>query len=292
VATEGSQGCPDGQYCDLALGCLPQPVCLVGADCLHAFNDDPCKSKTFCDPVKHRCDFLFLDADQDGHRSIACGGDDCDDLVPTVYPGAAEICDHLDNDCNGAADESPPIDWSSPVTCGTCENNCTTILLNVDPGSVTCVPSAEPGKSPGTCKGVCAQDYHDLDANGTCEYYCVQDAVDDATCDNKDSDCDGLIDEDVDRCTSITDCGKCGNNCLILHGAPSCVHVGGNVCDTSNTQCAIQKCDCTGPGNCWWDADKSAATGCEYSCSLTNGGVEKCDGVDNDCNGVTDEGCP
>jgi cysteine-rich repeat protein len=31
---------------------------------------------------------------------------------------------------------------------------------------------------------------------------------------------------------------------------------------------------------------------CEYACTVTNGGVEGCDGVDNNCDGAIDEGCP
>ena len=42
------------------------------------------------------------DADGDGY-SVADG--DCDDSDPTVYPGAPEECDGLDNDCNGVADD-------------------------------------------------------------------------------------------------------------------------------------------------------------------------------------------
>ena len=40
------------------------------------------------------------DDDGDGHYAIACGGDDCDDTAAVVHPGAAEICDGRDNNCD------------------------------------------------------------------------------------------------------------------------------------------------------------------------------------------------
>ena len=41
------------------------------------------------------------DLDADGYDSEACGGTDCDDSVPDIYPGADEICDGKDSDCDG-----------------------------------------------------------------------------------------------------------------------------------------------------------------------------------------------
>ena len=32
---------------------------------------------------------------------------DCDDMKPATYPGAAEVYDSLDNDCDAIADNAP-----------------------------------------------------------------------------------------------------------------------------------------------------------------------------------------
>ncbi|MEC8194265.1 MAG: putative metal-binding motif-containing protein [Myxococcota bacterium] len=45
------------------------------------------------------------DADQDGSIGTQYGGDDCDDNDPTIGPHAIEVCDEVDNNCDGAVDE-------------------------------------------------------------------------------------------------------------------------------------------------------------------------------------------
>jgi hypothetical protein len=45
----------------------------------------------------------FADADGDGASEAV----DCDDADAAVWPGAPELCDDLDNDCDGVADEDP-----------------------------------------------------------------------------------------------------------------------------------------------------------------------------------------
>ena len=47
----------------------------------------------------------LADADADGHTT--CDGD-CDDDEALIYPGADDVCDELDNDCDGEINEDTP----------------------------------------------------------------------------------------------------------------------------------------------------------------------------------------
>ena len=47
------------------------------------------------------------DRDGDGYGPGCALGPDCNDLDPTVHPGAAEVCNFRDDDCNGVVDDAP-----------------------------------------------------------------------------------------------------------------------------------------------------------------------------------------
>ncbi len=45
------------------------------------------------------------DNDGDGHDDLTCGGDDCNDSITAVNPNAQEICNGMDDNCDGQIDE-------------------------------------------------------------------------------------------------------------------------------------------------------------------------------------------
>ncbi|MEW5849735.1 MAG: FG-GAP-like repeat-containing protein [Myxococcota bacterium] len=47
------------------------------------------------------------DDDSDGERGMGCGGSDCADEDPRVNSNAVEVCDGVDNDCDGVVDQGP-----------------------------------------------------------------------------------------------------------------------------------------------------------------------------------------
>lgn len=88
--------------------CSPLPV--VTCDDGDACTDDRCAPET------GRCSFVpsTLDLDGDGFRSPKPGfapgapgacGNDCDDRSAAAHPGGIELCDGVDNDCNGVIDD-------------------------------------------------------------------------------------------------------------------------------------------------------------------------------------------
>lgn len=66
-----------------------------------------CEARCRVTNGKASCVVQGKDADKDGYLSKACvtnPGDDCNDANKAIHPGAAELCDRIDNDCNGSID--------------------------------------------------------------------------------------------------------------------------------------------------------------------------------------------
>ena len=65
--------------------------------------------------------FLYADNDGDGYGAgspVACGvadNTDCNDNDSDIHPGATEVCDGVDNNCNGTVDEGCPFDVNCDV---------------------------------------------------------------------------------------------------------------------------------------------------------------------------------
>jgi len=64
------------------------------------------------------------DNDEDGYLNVACGGNDCDDYDYLVYPGADEICDGKDSNCDTVIPENERDDDSDNYPyCNDCDDN-------------------------------------------------------------------------------------------------------------------------------------------------------------------------
>jgi len=89
--------CNGREYCEETTGtCEPG----LPADC---DDGDECTIDT-CSPVMDMCQHVPMDRDEDDDGVSACSGD-CDDRDPGVFPGGAEICDGIDQDCDARVDE-------------------------------------------------------------------------------------------------------------------------------------------------------------------------------------------
>jgi hypothetical protein len=183
-----------------------------------------------------------------------------------VHTDGPELCDDIDNDCNGQNNET--FDLQNDVNnCGSCNNVCR--LANA---VAKCVN--------GKCEiQSCSGGFIDKDGddqNG-CEEPCVVSNNGVEICDGKDNDCNGVVDDPggtpIDFNTDPLNCGGCNVPCVRAN---------------ANTQCVAGKCTVKSCKGTFVDADKDDGNGCE--CKAT--GSETCDGVDNDCNGKVDDGLP
>ena len=127
------------------------------------------------------CDSGAIDNDGDNYASKASGGTDCDDNDLQSYPGAPELCDGKDNNCNGtSADELVDNDGDGYSVCGAtpdCDDDksndplgCPTSKANCTSSTSKCAICIYPGASE-----VCDGNAFDNNCSGTADEGCDDD---------------------------------------------------------------------------------------------------------------------
>lgn len=214
-----------------------------------------------CDGVDNNCDgdideglvktVYYHDADSDGYGSVAdsiqacsvpagyvTNSTDCNDANAAIRPGATEVCDSVDNNCNGVTDEGVKNTYYRDADADTYGALAVTTQACIAPaGYVT---------NSTDCN----------DANAAIKPGATE------VCDGVDNDCDTSIDEGVKN-TYYRDADGDTYGALAVT-TQACTQPAGYVANSTD-------CD---------DTNDSA----------NPGGIEICDEIDNDCNGKVDDG--
>jgi hypothetical protein len=218
-----------------------------------------------------RCSVGYRDLDEDGDEP---GTNGCEHVCE-VSPPVDELCNGLDDDCDGEIDEDFQLDTLDD--CGFCGNVC-----DVPNGTPVC---EQQGSGYACAVLDCEDGWADADgvvANG-CEYSCPVWPPVDETCNGADDNCDGKIDEGNpgggapcgDQCPGGTCVGACQKGHTLCIGS-ALVCAGGvgptrEICNVDAKGNPIDD-DCDGEANEGYDlmTDPLNCGACGVVCSLPN----------------------
>jgi cysteine-rich repeat protein len=234
-------------------------------------------------------------------RVPVAGAADCDDTDPAILPGATEVCDGEDTDCDGTIDDGVTTTFfldadgddhgnASSTTqacalpdgyaaigddcndaCAACFPGNTEICDGADNDCDSMVDDGENG-----CGGVCPiEDAPGEPCDGPDADLCADDTfvctgIDTTACNmpgDADAETCNNLDDDCDGTVDEGSVNPCGGVCVVMTGA----------CEGPDTDnCADDTYQCTG---------RNATV-----CSTGDNDVETCNGVDDDCDGTIDDG--
>ena len=233
-----------------------------GADetCNDGLDDDCDGLADDDDTVVDGTQTWYADADSDGYGDSgapteAClqpsgyedDAEDCDDTNGEVNPAATEVCDDVDNDCDGEEDEddaSGASTWYEDADGDGYGTDATPATACDQPSGFEAVP------------GDCDDGDGDIHPDAT------------EVCNAIEDDCDELVDDDDGDLDSSTGTEWFADTDADGHGDPDA---------------SVQLC--TQPSGYAADADDCD----DGDAAVSPGGEELCDGIDNDCDGDTDE---
>ena len=205
-------------------------------------------------------DDCFQGTDLDGDGWYSENGD-CDDSNPSINPNSIEVCDGLDNDCDGIVDEGFDSDGD---------------------GIGDCIDTEECDGLDNDGDGIVDEGF-DSDGDG------IADCYDTEECDGLDNDGDGIVDEGFDSdgdgiadCYDTEECDGLDNDGdgIVDEGFDSDGDGIGDCIDTE--ECDGLDNDGDGIVDEGFDSDGDGIADC-YD-------TEECDGLDNDGDGIVDEG--
>ena len=259
-------------------------------------DDSDCHGDPLCDTC---------DGDGDGYDSTSseCGGDDCDDTDPDINPGATDVCDGIDNDCDGEIDEDGDIRWyADDDGDGYGDEDTSVIACDAPSGYIADDSDCDDSDSsiyPGAtevCDGIDNDCDGEIDEAGGTLWYI-----------DADGDGYGDVTERVRACTApsgyVEDHSDCDDtDDSVYPGAPE-------ICDGIDNDCDG---DIDEDGDSTWYRDTDGdgfgdpglsfvaceppdsyvadSTDCDDSDASINPDAEEvCDGIDNDCDGDIDE---
>ena len=290
IVVDGAGVC--GRDCAFDMSCPTSYRCVNGVG-----TDGKAKSQQ-CTPSSGSCTCTAATAGQTISCSVSngygtCQGKrTCDGVAGygacDAHTPSVEVCNGIDDDCNGKVDENQP-----QVSCGVglCAR---TVSSCADGGVATCMPGSPVAE---LCNGL-------------------------------DDDCNGVVDNGFDLTSDRNNCGQCGNVCMLANatarcdaracivdtcatGFGNCDGVQSNGCeknltnDVNNCGTCGYRCSNTGStpscvnGTCqyacapgYYDLDGNLANGCEYACTFTSAVDEpdvaftdaNCDGMDGEVN--------
>ena len=157
---------------------------------------------------------------------------DCDDHRPEAYPGAAELCNGLDDDCDIRQDE----DFDRGKPCMACGRDGKTECHFDDPTQIACSVEFGQSKAPEA----------------------------DEICNEIDDDCDGVVDEDCalpEPTNPLSEPAICGDRVVVIEdGLVMAYPLNGDAPSALSEMGTATLPSCDGPVTAWLDMTDAAAS--------------------------------